>query len=136
MKRTANKYAPVLIAVVAFCIGVGAGWFTEGPIAKARWQSVRAAWAVDLNSRLSMLRLLREYKAPSDKLRPLEVGAVNLLDTMELENSSAGDGVYAVSKNAVQSLRQYSRDFPDTELSPSKHPFIGRILENYQNDKR
>lgn len=135
MERPAYKYIVVLSAAVAFCIGVGTGWFTEGPVAKARWQSIRAAWAVDLNSRLSMLRLLREYKAPSDKLRSLEIGAVNLLDTMDLENSSAADGVYAVSKNAVQSLRQYLRDFPDAELSPNKHPFIGRILENYQDDK-
>jgi len=124
-----------MLAALAFMgIGILIGGLIERAIHRPNERSfelARVAWGVDLNNRLSMLRLLREYKVPEATVSRVEIDAVALFDTMDIEHISPTDQSYFVMERVVKNLRQYRRDFPNSEFDPRGHSFIGRVLEKF-----
>lgn len=118
------------IAVAGMLIGGFVERVTHWPD-KRDLALVRVAWAVDFNNRLSMLRLLRQYKASEDTVRTAELSATTLLATMDVEHISLKDESYSVVERAVKNLRLYRKDFPNSEFDPTAHPFIGKVLEKF-----
>lgn len=94
---------------------------------------VRVAWAVDFNNRLSMLGLLRQSNAPEDTVRSMELSAITLLDTINVEQIRPTDESYSVVERAVNNLRRYRADFPNSEFDPTTHPSIRRALEKFRD---
>ena len=139
MERTSRRsFLTVLMALAIASAGMLAGGLIERYVLwpdERDFSLVRVAWAVDLNNRLHMLRLLREYKAPNDTVREAEISAVALLDTMHVERVSPRDESYSVIVRVLKNLRQYQRDFPSSEFDLKRHPFLGRALEKFSNSE-
>ena len=132
MKR--KYFRSVLLVVALIGIGLVAGVLVERAtyrLDKGHLDLIRVAWAVDLNTRLSMLRLLRQYRVPETTVLSVEIDAVALLNTMDAEHVSPTDQSYSVMERVVKNLRQYRRDFPSSEFDPKRHAFIARVLDKF-----
>jgi len=100
----------------------------SGDVARERMDQVNAARGIDMQNRLTMLRALRENKAPKDDVTAFELGAVGLLQAMQLENLSKESASRVVVMKVADTMASYRRDFPDSEFDPVKRPAVARLL--------
>jgi hypothetical protein len=133
-----RPFRTTLTVIAIAAAGMLIGGFVERIIHwpdKRDFALVRVAWAVDFNNRLSMLRLLRQYSAPEDTVRSIELSATTLLDTIDVEQIRPTDESYSVVDRAVKNLRMYRRDFPNSEFDPATHPSIRSAFEKFHDGR-
>jgi len=134
MVRDTRKYfANAALALVFLGLGMLIGGFVQtirGPDERC-FDLSRVAMGVDFEYRLLMLRLLRQYKVPAATLNRIEIEAVVLLDTLDVEHVSPTDQSFAGMQKLVKGLRQYRNDFPGSEFDLQRHPFIGKVLTKF-----
>jgi len=75
-----------------------------------------------------MLRLLREQRASQQDVRNLEISAVFVLDTIDLEGASNSSDSRVVLVNTSKALAGYRKDFEGSEFDPSRHESVARLL--------
>lgn len=138
MKADSRNSPKLLLAGLAIAIaGTLAGALLQRYVLwpdQRDFDLVRVAWAVDFNNRLHMLRLLRKCNAPSNVVREAEISTVALLDTIKVEHVSPTDESYSVVKRVVQSLRQYVREFPNSEFAATRHESVKNALEKFPDN--
>ena len=121
-----------LVAVVAASLGAVGGYALAQREANAldsqRRDLMTAIRTVDLNNRLSMLRLLRERRTSDDDIRSLEISAIVLLDTIALDETSSTSQSYVVLQQAARAVATYAQDFPSSEFADNRHPKVGQLL--------
>jgi hypothetical protein len=134
---TRKYFATAVLALVFLGVGTLIGGFVQtirGPDERC-FDLSRAAMGVDFEYRLLMLRLLRQYKVPKATVNSIEIGAVVLLDTMDVEHVSPTDQSFTVMQKLVKDLRQYRKDFPGSEFDLERHPFVGRVLAKFPENQ-
>lgn len=136
MQRTSFRTTLLAIAFLSLGLLVGASVDRAiHPLDKQHFDLIRVAWAVDLNNRLTMLRLLRQHKVPAATVESVELDAVLLLNTMGADQVSPGDQSYSVIERVVKTLRQYQRDFPNSEFDSQKHAFVAKVLDKFPQNQ-
>jgi hypothetical protein len=130
------KFRQGLIVSVLVILGFGVGVVTGYRVSQARAESLdqqrldlaRALRAADLQNRLSTLRLLRERKVVQEEVAPLEISAIVLLQTIDLEDVPKDAASRVVLERAAATLATYRQEFPDNEFNPGKHPAVTKLL--------
>ncbi|MGE3425119.1 MAG: hypothetical protein AB7N24_23970 [Dehalococcoidia bacterium] len=119
-------------AALFLVIGVGVGhYYSKSEIERlneARLETGIILRALDLNNRVVMLRTLREKGVPTDDVSALEIGATTLLGTIDLERGARSQDALHVLIRTADTVRTYHRDFPMTELAPSRNASVARLL--------
>ena len=138
LSRKQLAFATIFM-VLAFGAGTFAGWYVTAVRAqfrdKLRVDISRGLRAVDLNNRISMLRLLRERKLPEEQIRSIEISALLVLDSLEVAHVSPADQSCFVLKDSANRLAEYLKDFPQSEFDPRKDQNVATLLsQRAKND--
>lgn len=122
----------IVVAVVALLLGGFVGYRVSEQRAteldRQRLDLVRATRAADLQNRLTMLRVLREQKGSNQDVRNLEISAIVLLSTIDLESLSDSSESRIVLVNVGKALAGYTKDFTGSEFDPLKNKSVAQLL--------
>src|SRR5262249_31130042 len=80
-------------------------------LGQAALDQINAVRGVDLQNRLTMLRALRENRAPKADIAAFEISAVGLLQAMDLENVPYDSASRVVLAKVSETMTAYRRDF-------------------------
>jgi hypothetical protein len=122
----------VVLVIAAAMLGAVAGY--AGAQRQARDREVQradlinATRAAEFGSRLTMLRLLREAKLPSEKMESAEISAIVLLGTIALRDVTDASQSHVVVQRAAQTLATYIHDFPKSQFSDPRYSEVAQFL--------
>jgi hypothetical protein len=84
--------------------------------------------AVDLDNRITMLRMLREGKHSAEEVESVEISAIVLLGTIALDQATDASQSYGVLKHVGQTLDTYTHDFPKSQFAEARHAEVAKFL--------
>lgn len=117
----------VFLALIAVSFAAGC-WFSSERSEKLKFDTTTAARGADLHSRLPMIRLFREKNPKAEEIASMEVSAISLLKTIDLDAVSQDSASSLVLRKVSDTLVTYRKDFPRTEFDPTKDPQVAKLL--------
>jgi hypothetical protein len=123
------KTRSIAVSLVLIAVSFAAGyWFSQEKSGKAELDLITAARGADLHNRLSMIRFFREKNPQAEEIASMEISAISLLKAINLEALSKDSASSLVLKKVADTLVTYRKDFPKTELDPTKDPQVAKLL--------
>lgn len=133
--NTRRNLLIVAIAMLSSAVGGIVGYRIATANAESRdfqrLDSARALRGTDFQNRLVLIRLLRERNASAGEVSAVELSALSLLQTIELDSAPEGSASQFVLSKVAGTLAAYCRDFPLSELDPSKRSEVAHLLSIY-----